>query len=128
MFFPYEYDRCVTGPLRLLGVRADRDGVRVDDDRLVATFGFLNLTVPLTNIEGAQVTGPYRWYRALGPRLSYADHGVTFGTTTRGGACLRFIEPIPPVFGPWRHPGLTVTVDQPQALVDHLTDRLGGLE
>ena len=35
-----------------------------------------------SNVRAVSLTGPYRWYRAIGPRLSLADHGLTFGTTT----------------------------------------------
>lgn len=117
MFFPYEFSRLAKPLLRLAGVRADRDGVRVENGRLIASFGPLNTSVDLDNIAAASVTGPYRAIKAVGPRLSAADHGVTFGTTPSAGVCITFDEPIPAVFGPWAHPGLTLTVADTEGLI-----------
>ena len=62
------------------------------------------------------MTGPYRWYRAIGPRLSLADHGLTFGTSAARGVCLLLREPVPGIdpLGVIRHPGLTLTVADPK--------------
>ena len=117
-FFPYAVDGRAAPVLRLLGVRPNLDGVRVEADVVRATFGFLNLTVARSEITEARVTGPYRWYTAIGPRLSFADHGLTFGTNASAGVCVTFTEPIAPVFGPWKHPGVTLTVNDPHAFVD----------
>lgn len=117
MYFPYEFDWRAKPLLRTLGVRADRDGVRLTDDRLIASFGPLNASVELERIDTASVTGPYLAIKAIGPRLSAADHGLTFGTTAKAGVCIAFKEAIPPVFGPWCHPGMTVTVADPAGLV-----------
>jgi hypothetical protein len=104
--------------LRLLGVRLDRDGVEVTDDgRVRARFGRLRLDVPVDRVASAEVTGPYRWWKAVGPRLSARDTGVTFGTAGGYGVCMRFTEPVGPVFGPRRHAGLSVTVEDPEGLV-----------
>jgi len=128
MFFPYHFDRVAEVALRPMGVRPDRDGVRIDDDRLVATFGFLSASTELSNIAEASVTGPYSWVKAVGPRLSSADRGLTFGTTSDRGACVHFHRPIPAVVGPWKHPGLTLTVAEPEALVDALAAVMAGEE
>lgn len=115
-FFPYRFDRWVPPLLRPLGVRPDRDGVHADERRLVATYGRFRVEVPVENIAGAETTGPYRWFRAIGPRGSLADHGLTFGTTTRGGTLITFVEPIRRVLGLWDHPNMTVTVAEPESL------------
>jgi len=120
MFFPYRFETVTKCLLRPLGVRPDRDGVRVDADRLVATFGPLHVSVERANITSAQATGPYRFITAIGPRLSFADHGLTFGTTTRGGVCIVFDEAIRRVIGPWDHPGLSLTVEDREGLLDAL--------
>jgi hypothetical protein len=89
------------------------------DDRLVARFGPWTCETPLANVTDAQRTGPYRWWRAIGPRLSFADGGATFGSTEAGGVCLSFAQPVRALdaLGMFRHRGLTVTVADPDALV-----------
>jgi len=123
MFFPYDFDRMTKPLLRLAGVRPDRDGVRIERDRLIASFGLLNASIDIENIATASVTGPYSAIKAIGPRLSAADHGVTFGTSASAGVCVTFVEPIPAVFGPWEHPGMTLTVADPEGLVAAIEER-----
>lgn len=86
--------------------------VLTDEGHLDARFGAFRCRTPLTNVAGASVTGPYRWWRAVGARLSFSDRGATFGTTPAGGVCLRFHQPVAALdpMGVLRHPGLTVTV------------------
>jgi hypothetical protein len=69
-------------------------------------------------VLGVDVGGPYRWWRVIGPHLSLADGGVTFGSSTAAGACLRLGTPVPALApGRWpRHPAVTVTVADPEAL------------
>jgi hypothetical protein len=75
-------------------------------------------------VRAVHLAGPYRWHRTIGPRLSLADHGLTFGSTPARGVCLLFREPVRGI-GPLdviRHPGLTLTVADPQrfaAAVSH---------
>ncbi len=57
---------------------------------LVAAFGRLRLETSLDNVTEYRITGPYHWWKAIGPRGSLADHGFTFGTSARGGLCLCF--------------------------------------
>ncbi len=102
---------------RLLGRRA---GLDLDADGLRVRFGPWLVETPLSNLAGAEATGPYRAFRVFGVRLSLADRGLTFGTTTRGGVCLRFREPVRGL-DPWglvRHPGLTVTVSEPDLVAE----------
>jgi hypothetical protein len=113
----------VLGPaLWGIGVRPDRDGVWLDDDLFVATFGPWRLSTPTSNVRGAHLGGPYSAWRAIGPRLSLADGGLTFGTATDRGVCVHFREPVPGIepTGLLRHPTLTVTVAQPGMLVEAL--------
>ena len=94
-----------------------RDGVTItDDDQFVATFGVLRVRTPLENIADAHVTGPYRWWTAVGPRISFADDGLTFGTNPRAGLCIHFHNKIRRVIGFRDHSALTVTVADPYAL------------
>ncbi len=93
--------------------------------RLTATFGPWTISTPLDNIEDAQVTGPYDWYKVIGPpHLSASDSGITFASNATSGVCIRFRDPVPGIepFGWIKHPGLTVTVEDPARLVADLTD------
>lgn len=90
--------------------------VTLTPDRLVACFGPWVCRTVLSNVRAVSLTGPYHWYRAIGPRLSLADHGLTFGTTPARGVCLQLRDPVPGIdpTGLIRHPGLTLTVADPQ--------------
>ena len=101
-----------------------RDGVTITDDgRFVATFGLLRVDTPLENIADTHVTGPYRWWTAVGPRVSFADDGLTFGTNPQGGLCIHFRDKIKRVIGFRDHSALTVTVADPHALDTRLRSR-----
>jgi hypothetical protein len=120
--WPFTFDRLARVLLAGLGVRATTARVRVDASMFRVDFGPWRLRTPLTNIADVAVTGPYRWLKAIGPRVSLADRGVTFGTNARCGVCVRFVEPVPALFpgGRLRHPGATVTVAHPEAFAAHL--------
>ena len=117
-YFPYDFDHRFAALWRPFLVRTRRDGVTLtDDDRFVASFGRLSVSTPLDNVRGAHVTGPYRWWTAVGARLSLADDGLTFATSSRRGVCVHFDTKVRRVLG-WRdHSALTVTVADPEALV-----------
>ena len=102
-----------------------RAGVTVTADRLIARYGPWSLESPLDNIVEVCVTRDYQWYKAIGPRGSFVDRGLTFGTTTAGGVCVRFRDPIPGIepFGVVRHPGLTMTVEDIEGLAEVLRRR-----
>jgi hypothetical protein len=107
------------------GVTSDNARVEVHHDRFVARFGRWTVDTPLENISSAEVSGPYDWYKVIGPaHLSISDRGLTFATTNRKGVCLTFHEPVRGIdpLGVVRHPGLTVTVDEPHVLAE-LLDR-----
>jgi hypothetical protein len=81
------------------------------------------VSTPLDNISEAHVTGPYRWWTAVGPRLSFADDGLTFGTNSHAGLCVHFRNKIKRVIGFRDHSALTVTVADPHALEATLHSR-----
>ena len=123
-FFPYHFDRRFLPMWLGAGALPRRDGVTLtDDDRFVATFGVLRVSTPLDNISEAHVTGPYRWWTAVGPRLSFADDGLTFGTNSHAGLCVHFHNKIKRVIGFRDHSALTVTVADPHALEATLRSR-----
>lgn len=118
-FFPYDFDLRFAWIWRPLGVRPGVDGVTIGaDGTLIATFGRFRVETMLSNVKDAKLTGPYRWWKAVGIRGSGADSGITFGTTPRGGVCILFFEPVPQVLPTARsHEGLTVTVLDRQGLI-----------
>ena len=123
MFFPYRLDSRYKLLLRPLGV-GKNDGVTLDDDTFVATFGRKRLETSMGNITGAHATRDYSWWKAIGMRLSFADDGLTFGTATHGGVCVHFDERVHRVIGPKDHSALTVTVDDLDGLVDAIGERV----
>jgi hypothetical protein len=105
------------------GVRPGSDGVRLTDDgRFVATFGWLRVETPISNVTGAHVTSGYRWWTAAGARLSFVDDGLTFGTNADRGVCVHFAELVRSHLRPSGHSALTITVADPEALVEALED------
>lgn len=120
-FFPYDFDLRFAPAMLPFGVRPSRDGVTLSDDgRLVATYGFFRVDTPLSNVDGAHITAGYRWWTAVGVRLSLRDDGLTFGTNARAGVCVHFHEKVGGV-GFRKHSALTVTV----ADLEGLTRALG---
>jgi len=113
--FEMAFDPRFRLPLAALGITPATAHVTVTADRLVACFGPWTCRTTPANVQAVGVTGPYRWYRAIGPRLSLAGHGLTFGTSIARGVCLLLREPVPGIdpLGVIRHPDLTLTVADP---------------
>jgi len=90
--------------------------VTLSQDRLVACFGPWDCHTTPANVREVSVTGPYRWYRAVGVRLSLADRGLTFGSSVTAGVCLQFRHPVHGLdpLGLLSHPNLTLTVAEPE--------------
>jgi hypothetical protein len=115
-FLPYRFDARLAAMWLPFGARPGRDGVHVGDGRFRATFGFLKVDTPLENVAGGHITEGYRWWTAVGARLSAADDGLTFGTNRDRGVCVHFHERVGG-FGPRPHSALTVTVEDCTGLV-----------
>jgi hypothetical protein len=114
--FPYRLDNRWKPMFVVLGVTAD-DGVTLTDDgRFRATYGRFSLETPLSNIDHTEVTGPHRWYTAVGLRLSFADDGLTMGTNNQLGLCIAFKERVHKVIGLKDHSALWVSVADPDGL------------
>ena len=82
---------------------------------------------PLKNISCVKRTGPYSAVKVIGARGSFADRGATFGTTTAGGVCVEFKEPVKILdpSGIILHPGLTLTVADLDGLEQALLEAAG---
>lgn len=124
--FDFDFEPRFRPMLLLLGVTPRTSSVRLDDSVLDVRFGPWTFSTPVSNISGVHLTGPYRWYTAIGARGSFADRGLTFGTTTRGGVCLVFRHPVPGLepTGRMLHPGLTLTVAEPRRFADAVLARM----
>lgn len=119
-FFPYAVDRRWAPLFTLLSIK-DTDGVQVSDGMLRATFGRVSVETPIDNIDHTEVTGPHRWYTAVGLRLSHSDDSITFGTNHQRGLWIAFVERVPRVIGVRDHSALWVSVADPDALAAALS-------
>ena len=121
--FEFAFDPAFRVAALPFGIVPGRSGVDVDDERFIARFGPWVVSTPLANVLSAQVTGPYLAAKVIGgPRLSFADRGLTFATNADQGVCVRFVRPVRGIdpLGRIAHPGLTVTVAEPAALAELL--------
>jgi|GEM_PF-204499 len=126
--FDFVFDSRFRPLLAVAGITPGTAHVTLGPERLVARFGPWACTTPVSNVREVCITGPYRWYTAIGPRVSFVDHGLTFGTSASGGVCLLFSEPVPGIapVSALRHPGLTLTVAEPERFAAAVR-RLAGL-
>ena len=114
--FPYRLDKRWAALFLALGV-GDEDGVDISDNGdLLATYGRSSVKTTLDNVDHTVVTGPHRWYTAVGLRLSFTDDGLTFGTNHHTGLSIAFVGKIPRVVGPRDHSTLWVSVADPKGL------------
>jgi ATP10 protein len=125
--FEFAFDPQFRPFLALIGVTPATAYVTLTAETLVARFGPWTCETAIGNVRDVCRTGPYHWYKAIGPRGSFVDRGLTFGTTTRGGVCVLLREPVPglaPV-GSLRHPGITLTLAEPERFIASLRRRAG---
>jgi hypothetical protein len=118
--FEFRHDGVVGAAASAVSATPARTSVDVADGVLTVRFGPWTLSTPLTNIAEVSESGPYRPWKVAGPpRLSLADRGITFATNADRGVCVRFFNPVPGIepTGRLRHPGMTVTVADPDGLL-----------
>jgi hypothetical protein len=121
--FGFPFDARLRPAALAFGITERSASLDIADGELRVRFGPWSLRTPLDNVVGAEVTGPYAWWRVAGPaRLSFGDRGLTFATNAERGVCIRFKEPVSGLVpgGLLKHPNLTVTVDEPERLVQVL--------
>ena len=84
------------------------------------------MTTDLDNVADTTETGGFTFLKTAGPpHLSFTDKGVTFATNPEQAVCVRFHEPVRALdpTGHLRHPGATMTVADPPALMRALETR-----
>ena len=123
--FAFEREPRFRPLLRLFAVDPASAAVEVGQHDVDVRFGPWRLSTGRSNIAQATATGPYRWWRAVGLRMSLADRGITFGTSARGGVCVQLYQAQPLRFRGRptriRPPAFTVTVADRASLVELLT-------
>jgi hypothetical protein len=119
MEFPIRLQPALGPILLLFGVRPGHATVFLDGERLAARFGFFRAETSLVNIARWDITGPYRWWRAVGVRRTFGTNDLSFGGSAHGGVCLHFREPVP--VGRLRVTDLYLTVDDLEGLGAALT-------
>lgn len=121
--FPFRFDLPIAAASALAGATSRTSEVEVGETHLTVRYGPWTMRTELQNVDEVTLTGPYSALKVGGPpRLSLADRGLTFATTTAGGACVAFHRPVRAA-DPWglvRHPGITVTVEDPKAFKQEL--------
>ena len=124
--FEFAFAPAYRWPGALFGVRPSTAWVEVGESELEARYGPWRAATPLSNIVEVAITGPYAYFKTVGPaRLAITDRGLSFTPNGDRGVLLRFAEPIPgldPV-GLIHHPELTLGVAEPERLVTCLNAR-----
>lgn len=115
--FSFAFDPRYSTLFRVAGITPERASLTVDDHWLSVRFGIFTLETALDNVSEASVTGPHQPLKALGVRMSLADRGLTFGSSTGRMTCILFRAPVRiSPFDVASHPGLSVSVDRPDEL------------
>lgn len=121
--FEFDFDPKYRGFLRLMGVKPSNSLVTLTSDgQLRVKFGRWRINTPISNVTGTEITEDYFFAKAIGIRGSFVDRGITFGTNTRRGACLKFHEPIA-VLGVRAHPGATLTLADVEGFLEAVERR-----
>lgn len=121
MEFPIRLQTALAPILLLFGVRPGNATVLLDGGRLAAHFGFFHAQTTLANIARWDITGPYRWWRAVGVRRTIGTRDLSFGGSAHGGVRLLFRQPI--LVGRFGVTDLYLTVDDLLGLGAALTER-----
>jgi len=124
--FSFRFDPAYRRVARLFGVTPERAWVEVREDEFEARYGRWRVRTPISNVAGAEATGPYSFFKTAGPaRLAVTDRGLTFASNGDRGCCVTFHSPVSGIdrSGRIRHPELTVTVLDVDGLIEALVPR-----
>ncbi|MDQ6607671.1 MAG: hypothetical protein M3Z06_14135 [Actinomycetota bacterium] len=110
---------------RWFGVTPRTAWAEVSDDALDVRFGPWRVRSGLLNISKVEITGPYAVTKTAGPARLGLDRGLALATNSDKGLLVTFHKPVPGVepLGLLRHPDLTITVADPEALAAELRAR-----
>jgi hypothetical protein len=123
--FPFRFSSSYRLPALLFGVAPATAWVEVDHAEMRVRFGLWSLRTPRSNVASTQETGGFGFLKTAGPaHLSLTDRGVTFATNGDRAVCVLFHEPVRAIdpTGRIRHPGATLTVAAPVALIGALEE------
>lgn len=110
---------------RCFGVSPRTAWAEVSDDSLDVHFGPWRIRSSLLNISTVEPTGPYAFSKTAGPARLSLDRGLALATNSDHGLLVTFHEAVRGIepFGLVRHPDLTITVADPEALAEELRAR-----
>lgn len=122
--FEFRFAQAYARAARPFGITPGSAWVQVGGDHVEARYGRWRVVTPLSNVKDVEITGPYRFIKTAGPpRLGVTDLGLTFASNGDRGVLLSFREKVAGL-GPLKHPELTVTVADPEALAEAVRSRL----
>ena len=103
------------------GVTPGRAWAEIDDRQIRVRFGPWHVDSPLENVARYELQPPYRWWRALGVRMTLGKWDVSFCSSSRNGIYLEFKHP-QRLWGSG-HPAFTMTLADPVGFVEELRSR-----
>lgn len=121
--FDFAFSPAYAVAARPFGVTPRSAWVELGPRWLYVRYGPWKLLTPRSNVRSAQVTGDFSFAKTAGPaHLSLKDRGVSMTRNGDRAVCLEFAEPVVAIdtTGALRHPGATLSVADPEALVTAL--------
>jgi len=127
---PFAFAPSYRLPAVLFGITPRTAWLDIGPAGLQVRYGPWRLATPLDNLAGAIVTGGFGFLKTAGPpHLSFGDRGVSFTTNGQAALCLSFHSPVKGIdpTGLITHPGATVSVQDPTALLADVRRLVPGL-
>ena len=92
--YPMRVGRRSAPLLRVLfGVTPARAWAQIADGLVSARFGWWRFQVPISQVSGWRIEGPWRWITAIGVRRGIRHGDVSFAGSPHGGVRLDFHTP-----------------------------------